>query len=317
MKLHAFHYFVAVAEDRHFGRAAARLHITQPALSRQIHRLEAELGVKLLRRTKRTVELTEAGAAFLDEIRKALQQVEAAIHVAQRVSRGEVGSLRIGFTPSSMHTVLPEILRCFRDRYPDVTLSMTEICTFDQVNGLRAETIDVGFLHPPIDDSCLNLYSLQGERLLIVLPHTHALAKQTHLPLRSLAAESFILHPRHEGPVLYDQFLALCRKAGFEPHIAYEDTKHQTRIGMVVAGMGITFVPESVQRSGLTGVTYCALIDESLELQLAVAWRSQQASPVVQGFLKVVEQITHPNAPKLLRERIKNPPTSNEMASRF
>ena len=314
MKLHSFHYFVAVAEELHFGKAAARLQITQPALSRQIHRLETELGIKLLLRTKRTVELTEAGIVFLGEIRKALQQVDVAVRVAQRVARGEVGSLRIGFTPSSMHTVLPEILRHFRDRYPDVKLTMTEICTLDQVNGLRAETIDLGFLHPPIDDSFLKLYPLHGERLLVVLPHTHVLAKQQEIPLKSLATESFILHPRHEGPILYDQILRLCSQAGFEPRVVYEDNQHQTRVGLVVAGMGITFVPESLKKAGLTGVSYCTLTDESLELQLAVAWRSQQVSPVVQRFLTVVEQITPSSDPTLLIENMKTPATSTDMA---
>ncbi len=292
MKLHAFQYFVAVAEELHFGRAAARLQITQPALSRQIHRLETEMGVALLRRTKRTVELTEAGAAFLVEVRKALQQVESAIQIAQRIDRGEIGSLRIAFTASSMHTVLPEILRHFRDRYPDVKLAMNEFCTLYQVNELRSETIDIGFLHPPVDNSFLNLYPLQGERLLVALPCSHALADQKQVSLKSLAAESFIVHPRHEGPVLYDKFLALCRDAGFEPNIVYEDGKHQTRIGLVAAGTGITFIPESLQNVGLSGVSYCSLIDDFLELQLAVAWRRQQVSPVIEGFLKVVEEVS-------------------------
>ena len=292
MKLHAFHYFVAIAEELHFGRAAARLQITQPALSRQIHRLEAELGIILLKRTKRSVELTDAGAAFLVEIRKALQQVDSAVQVAQRVARGEVGALRIAFTASSMHTVLPDILRQFRDRYPDVNLSMTEICTLDQVHSLRTETIDVGFLHPPIDDSCLNLYQLQGEKMLVALPHTHKLAGHTPLPLKALAAEAFIMHPRYEGPVLYDQFLALCKHAGFIPRIVYEETKHQTRLGLVVAGAGITFVPESLKTMGLAGVSYCDLEGESLNLQLAVAWRQQEVSPVLQGFLQVVRPST-------------------------
>lgn len=292
MKLHAFQYFVTLAEELHFGRAAARLQITQPALSRQIHRLEAEMGVTLLHRTKRTVELTEAGAAFLVEVRKALQQLDTAVQLAQRIDRGEVGSLRIAFTASSMHTVLPEILRNFRDRYPDIKLAMSEICTLDQVNGLRKETIDIGFLHPPIEASFLNLHPLQGERLLIALPRGHALAGQQQLSLKSLAAEPFIVHPRYEGPVLYDQFLALCRKAGFEPNIVYEDSKHQTRIGLVAAGTGITYVPESLQKAGLSGVSYCSLVDDFLELQLAVAWRRQQVSPVIEGFLEVVEQVT-------------------------
>ncbi|MEL7495446.1 MAG: LysR substrate-binding domain-containing protein [Cyanobacteria bacterium J06554_11] len=290
MRLHSFHYFVAVAEELHFGKAAARLQITQPALSRQIHKLETELGIKLLKRTKRTVELTEAGAAFLGEIRQALQQVETAVQVARRVARGEVGSLRIAFTPSSMHTVLPDILKRFRDRYPDIELAMTEICTLDQVNALRTEAIDLGFLHPPIDSSFLDLHPLQGERLLVALPHTHALAKQPQIPLKLLATEPFIMHPRYEGPVLYDQFLAMCRRTGFRPNIVYEEVKHQTRIGLVAAGMGVTFVPESLQKAGLTGISYCSLVGESLELQLAVAWRRHQVSPVVEGFLQVVEQ---------------------------
>lgn len=294
MKLHAFHYFVAVAEDLHFGRAAARLQITQPALSRQIHRLETQLGVQLLQRTKRKVELTEAGATFLVEIRKALQQVDAAIQVTQRVARGEVGSLQIAFTPSAMHTVLPEILKQCRDRYPYVKLAMREICTLDQINALRSETIDVGFLHPPIEESFLNLYPLPGERLLLALPPTHVLAGQQQLPLKSFATDPFILHPRYEGPVLYDQFLALCREAGFEPHIVYEEANYQTRIGLVAAGTGITIVPESLQKSGVAGLSYCTLMGASLELQLAIAWRKQQISPVVQGFLHVVQQMPFP-----------------------
>lgn len=295
MKLHAFQYFVVLAEELHFGNAAARLHITQPALSRQIHRLEAELGIQLLKRTKRIVELTDAGVAFLKEIRQALQQVDTAIQVAQRVARGEVGSLKIAFTPSSMHTVLPNILKKFRDRYPNVVLTMTEICTLDQVNSLKSETIDLGFLHPPIDDVSLALYPLPGEELLMALPATHTLAGKSQISPKSLAGESFILHPRYEGPVLYEQFLTLCRKAGFDPNIVYEDSKHQTRLGLVAAGMGITFVPESLQRAGPTGITYCALIGKSLELQLAMAWRQHSSSPTVQKFLEVVQQTTRPN----------------------
>lgn len=286
-------YFVAVAEELHFSRAAARLHMTQPALSRQIQGLEEELGIELLRRTKRTVELTEAGAAFLVEVRKALQQVESAVCVAQRAARGEIGSLRIAFTPSAMHTLLPTILKQFRDRHSTVKLEMSEFCTVDQVNMLRAETIDVGLLHPPIDASFLNLHPLQGESLVVALPHTHPLARQEQLLLKSLATEPLILHPRYEGPVLYDQILSLCRTAGFEPHIVHEEAKHQTRVGLVAAGIGITFVPASLQQSGLVNVTYRTLLGASPELQLAVAWQKERQSPVLQEFLKVVQHVTN------------------------
>lgn len=300
MELHSLRYFVAVAEELHFGRAAARLHITQPALSRQIQGLEEELDVKLLQRTKRTVELTEAGTAFLVEVRKALQQVESAIHIAQRAARGEVGSLRIAFTPSAMHTVLPTMLKQFRDRYPNVKLELSELCTLDQVNTLRTETIDVGLLHPPIDAPFLHLHPLQGENLVVALPQTHPLAKQKQLRLKSLAGEPLILHPRYEGPVLYDQILNLCRNAGFEPHIVHEEVKHQTRVGLVAAGIGITFVPASLQQSGLAGVSYRALIGASPELQLALAWQQERMSPVLQAFLQVAQHVTDLDAKKTL-----------------
>jgi DNA-binding transcriptional LysR family regulator len=290
MELHSLRYFVAVAEELHFSRAAARLHITQPALSRQIRLLEEELGIMLLRRTKRTVELTEAGATFLPEIRKALQQIESAIQVAQRAARGEIGSLKIAFTASSMYTVLPKILQQFRALHPNVKLDMTELCTLDQIEALRTESVDVGLLHPPIDAPFLTLHPLQGEKLVIALPETHPLSQQKQLPLKALAAEPFILHPRYEGPILYDQILNLCRQAGFEPYIAHEEIKHQTRIGLVAAGIGIAFVPESSQRSSPSGVSYCAIAGNAPMLQLAAAWRTDHVSPVLQEFLQVTQE---------------------------
>ena len=300
MELHSLRYFVAVAEELHFGRAAKKLHITQPALSRQIRGLEMELGIELLRRTKRTVELTEAGATFLVEVRKALQQVESAVHIAQRVAQGEIGSLRIAFTASAMHTVLPNLLKQFRNGYPKVKLEMTELCTLDQVDALRTEIVDIGFLHPPIEAPFLKLAALQGERLIVALPQTHPLAQQQHLPLKSLAAEPFILHPRYEGPILYDQILNLCRNAGFEPNIVHEAVKNQTRVGLVAAGLGVAFVPESLRSSGQIGVSYCTLVGNAPELQLAAAWRQQHISPVLHGFLQVMQQIIHANTKKTL-----------------
>ena len=137
------------------------------------------------------------------------------------------------------------------------------------------ETIDIGFLPPPIEESSLALYPLQSEKLLIALPHSHTLAEQQQLTLNALAKEPFIVHPRHEGSVLYEQFLALCRAAGFEPMIVYEDSQYQTRLGLVAAGIGITFVPESLKHLRLSRVTYCKPVDSFLEPQLAVAWRKQ------------------------------------------
>ncbi|MBD2102346.1 LysR family transcriptional regulator [Leptolyngbya sp. FACHB-261] len=290
MELHYLRYFLAVAEELHFSRAAERLHITQPALSRQIHSLENELGVELFRRTKRMVVLTDAGVAFLPEVRKALQQVEQAIQVAQQAARGEIGLLRIAFTPSAMHTMLPEILRRFRNYHANVKLDMTELCTLDQVNALRTEAVDIGLLHPPIEAPFLKLYPLPGEKLVVAIPQAHSLAKYEQLPLKALANEPFILHPRYEGPVLYDQIVALCRQAGFDPHIVHEEVKHQTRVGLVAAGMGVTFIPESLQQSVPIGVVYRTLTGSAPELQLAAAWRNNRVSPVLQEFLNVIQE---------------------------
>ncbi len=299
MELRDLRYFVAIAEELHFGRAAERLYMTQPALSKQLRRLENELELQLLHRTKRTVELTAAGKAFLSEARRVLQQAEQAVQVAKRAARGEVGQLRIAFTASAMHGVLPEILKTFRDRYPKVKLDLTELCTLDQVEALRTEKVDVGFLHPPVDAPFLKLEPLQGESLVVALPQNHPLVERDRLPLEALANEPFILHPRYEGPVLYDQIIDLCRQAGFEPRVVHEEVKNQTRVGLVAAGMGITFVPESLQQAAVSGVIYRPLSGLAPQLQLAVAIKcdralrsveSDRVSPVLQGFLYIIQQ---------------------------
>lgn len=298
MELRYLRYFVAVAEELHFGRAAKRLYMTQPALSKQIRRLENELELQLLHRTKRTVELTAAGKAFLPEARRILQQAEEAVQVAKRAARGEVGHLRIAFTASAMHSVLPEILKNFRDRYPKVKLDLTEFCTLDMVEVLRVEKADLGFLHPPVDAPFLKLQPMPGENLVVALSQNHPLVERESLPLAALANEPFILHPRYEGPVLYDQIVNLCKQAGFEPRVVHEEVKNQTRVGLVAAGLGITFVPQSLQNAGLSGVVYRPLSGSAPELQLAVAWRGDRVSPVLQGFLQIVQQLSvEGNAP--------------------
>lgn len=290
MELRCLRYFIAIAEELHFGRAAERLYMTQPALSRQIRRLEDELGLQLLYRTKRSVHLTEAGKAFLPEARRVLQQADHAVQVAKQAARGEIGQIKIAFTASAMHGILPEILKAFRDCYPKVKLDMTEFCTLDQLEALRTKTVDVGFLHPPVNAPFLALAPLQGETFVVALPQHHPLAEQTTLQLESLSKEAFILHPRYEGPVLYDQIIDLCKQAGFEPYIAQEEIKHQARIGLVAAGVGIAFVPASLKGSVPAGIVYRPLCGPVPELQLAVAWRHNHDSPLLQGFLQIVQQ---------------------------
>ncbi|MGF1515639.1 MAG: LysR family transcriptional regulator [Elainellaceae cyanobacterium] len=298
MELRELRYFVAVAETLHFGRAAERLHITQPALSRQIRALETELGVQLFQRTKRSVQLTLAGQTFLEKARQVLHHAEQAVLTTQSVARGETGQLRIGFTPSALRQLVPRVVRVFRNRYPDVQLTMMQRCTEDQVAAFRANQIDVGFLYPPLADERLVTTPLLKETLVVALPQDHPLTRHEALKLSELANESMILHPRAEGPHLYDQIIQRCEQAGFRPRVVQEAVASQTRIGLVAAGMGITLVPETLKDTLDSTVTYRSLRGTFLSLQLAIAHRRDVDSPIVQRFCKLVSELHKSESPR-------------------
>ncbi|MEL6223640.1 MAG: LysR family transcriptional regulator [Cyanobacteria bacterium J06627_8] len=305
IELRHLRYFAAVAQTLHFGRAAEQLGITQPVLSDQIRRLETLLGVQLLYRTKRVVLLTEPGRMFLTDAMRVLSQTETAITTVQRAAQGTLGQLSIGYTGPALYTVLPEILRLFRDRYPDVELSLRECCTPEQESALLADDLQVGFLHPPIDAPLQQLEVL-CEPMVVALPDDHPLANQSTLSMQQLANESFILFPQAVGPNLYSQIMMLCAQAGFSPHIAQEVTPQPTMIGLVAAGIGIALVSASMQSISRPGVVYRPLQEETPLLKLAVTWKGasshgsstkpgQQSkampeSPSLRNFLQVVDE---------------------------
>lgn len=293
MEFRQLKYFVVVAEELHFGRAAERLHLTQPALSKQIRRLEELLDFRLFHRTKHQVQLTQAGQVFLERARQLLEQAEQAVQLAKRTARGEMGQLAIGFTTSALHSVLPEMTQRFRERYPSVELTMIELCTEAQVEALLKGEVDVGFLHPPIRHKLIQLHPLLAEEFVAVLPKNHPLQECARIPVMALARESFILHPREQGPVLYDQFFSLCQQLGFQPHVVQEHGMHQTRVGLVAAGIGVTFVPESVQPLVPPSVVCRPIEGSNLKLELAAGWRKDDSSPVLREFLKVVKESIH------------------------
>ncbi len=295
MELRHLHCFVAVAEELHFGRAAARLHLTQPHLSRQIRSLEVELGVQLFTRTKRQVQLTDAARVFLEDARRLLAQAEQAIQTVKQAARGEVGQLRLSFTGAALHGVVPALIQAFRERYPQVELTLQELCTVEQVEALRLGKVDLGFLHPPLTEQFLRLEPLLSEPLVIALRQDHPLAERSKLPLQALANEPFILHPRPEGPHLYDQFLGLCERAGFRPRVVQEVAMHQTVIGLVAAGIGVALIPASLQELLRSGVVYRAIEGPAPQLPLAAAFRPDQGASVLQVFLKVVREFVPPN----------------------
>ena len=291
MELRHLRYFMAVAEELHFGRAAERLHIAQPPLSQQIRQLEEELGVQLFQRTKRSVKLTETGWAFLAEARRTLEQTQHAIQVAQRTERGEQGRLLLGFVGSATCGILPKLLREFREQFPAIALSLHELTTSQQLQALHEQRIHLGVLHPPVSQEIFATEPFSQEALVVALPERHHLAQQTSLSLAALANDPFVLPPRHLGTGFYDTIISLCQQAGFSPQVRQEAIQMQTIIGLVAAGFGVSLVPASMQQLKQEGVVYRSLDGASIGIELMLAWRRDETNPTLYTFLQVIREL--------------------------
>jgi DNA-binding transcriptional LysR family regulator len=289
MELRHLKYFVAVAEELHFGRAAKRLHIAQPPLSQQIMNLEDELGVKLFDRTRRSIQMTDAGVYFLKEAQQLLLHVEQAAETARRIYRGQAGRLIVGFVGSVIHTFLPEGLRLFRERFPDVELVLQELNTAEQIKSLHARRIDVGFLYSDAQDSLLASQQLARAPLMVALPKKHALSGRKSLHIRELAQEPFIANTRSSEPVVRDAFISLCHSAGFSPKIAQEAGHVQTVLGLVASGLGACLLPDFIKNIRRPGVQYIPLSGSPPAVKLAVVWRGDNSSALVKSFVQVME----------------------------
>ena len=289
MELRHLRYYIAVAEECHFGRAAERLHIAQSPLSQQIKQLESELGVQLLTRSTRRVELTPAGERFLIRAREMLAQLEAAVDEARRVDDGIVGHVTIGFTGSATYELLPKISKVLQLELPDVSLDLRgELLTPAQVAGLLDGRIDVGVLRPPVGDADLVVRSLRHEPLVAVLPDSHRLAATEHVAIGDLRNEPFVGYPSHHRSVVHDAVLNACRQAGFAPQPT-EVAETSTLVSFVAAGRGVALVPRSVQHLRITGATYRPLTGTVPTVELALATRRNDPSPAV---ARVVDLIT-------------------------
>jgi DNA-binding transcriptional LysR family regulator len=256
MELRQLRYFVAVAEELHFRRAAARLHMSQPPLSNQVRLLEEELGCPLMIRSRRRVELTPAGAAFLRDARTLLADLDDAVQRAQRIHAGRAGTLRISFVGSALLSLVPAVVRRYRAARPDVELLLRERSTEEQLRELRGGTIDVALVPLPVDAPDLRTEVLRRERTVAALPATHPLAQLKRVPLRSLAAEPLVMFPREQAPGLHDRLLASLSAPDLRPTVAQYAPETQTIIGLVAAEIGVALVQASVQRLALPGVTY-------------------------------------------------------------
>jgi len=293
MELRHLRYFVAVAEELHFGRAAQRLFMAQPPLSQQILQLEREIGTSLLERTNRRVQLTAAGQVFLHDARDILARVDHAILTAQRASRGEAGWLGVGFVASATYDVLPVILRRFRERFPEVELVLIELLGTEQGQALRENQIHVGFARLPSDVEGIVLESVAEHPLMVALPATHPLAKQDRIALPELAAEPFILFPRQPESNYADYIIRLCAAAGFTPRIVQKTGEMQTAVSLVDAGIGVAIVPASVQNLRREGVVYRPFTEPAPTIELSMGYRKHDPSPILPHFLVIARETAY------------------------
>lgn len=290
MDLRHLRYFIAVAEELNFTRAANRLHIAQPPLSQQIRQLEEELGVTLLHRTKRHVELSEAGQVFLDHARQILRSTEVAAVQARRAQRGEIGRLSVGFFEHMSYTLLPPIFRAYRERFPDVDVDVRWFPVIGQADALRRGDVDISFMRPGTDSEDITTEVLVTEPFVIAVSANHPFAAEDSLSLRDCAAERFVMYTPHLAPDFHDMILRMCATAGFTPRVALEVGQVYTCLGLVSSGIGLAFVPSSVQRIHLDHVVYKPLRSRSLPVEVMLGWRTTNTSPLIGAFVETAKE---------------------------
>ena len=282
--LRQLRYFVALAETLHFGRAAERLHITQPPLSRQIADLEASLGTALLVRNSRSVSLTPAGRSFYQHAREVLAALDLAVRASHAIARGDRGELRLSFTMCAAWNVLPRLLRHYRQGYPEVEVRLEEIVPRDLEQALTSGSVDLGISFPAAGASRLHYRRLLDEPLCAVLPADHPLAAHAEVAAPELAGEDFISFPASTAPALHAAVSGHCRQHGFAPRVRLETHLQQTIVNLVAEGLGVALVPDSMRRMQLPGAVFRPLRDAP-RVEQGLFWSAHNDNPCIAGFL--------------------------------
>ena len=291
MKTHLLRYFVVLAEELHYGRAAAKLSITQPPLSVAIKTLEDELGVRLLERNAKQVQLTEAGAAFLVEARRALGQLQHAADVARKVAEGRHGHLAIGVTASMIYRDVPRMLDAFVRQRPDIEITMHEMSTAEQQQAVARGQLQGGFVNVVTPSPGLDSCPIAPDPLMCCLPEAHPLAGQPELDLRALAHERFVMFVREVSPAYYDDVIACLHGAGIHPRIQHAVRQWFSVIALVAMGQGVALVPACMRRAGMAGVRFVPLQPgggRSVLTSGAFVWRAPAASAALQALIGMV-----------------------------
>jgi DNA-binding transcriptional LysR family regulator len=291
VELRHLRYFIAVAEELNFSRAAQRMHMAQPPLSAAIRQLERDLGVDLFVRTTREVKLTEAGRAFLDGARRTLADAERAAEDAKRAAAGELGQLRIAYSWSTRFETLPALGRAFRASHPEVELLAQELWNARMPAAFASGSIDVALSVCPEIAAELEVAPIRNERLVALLPEAHPLASEEAIPLSALADEEFIVFPREIAPRLYDAFMAIYRRAGFEPRVRNESFHTGWDLGVLAEIPAVAIAPQTVTAGLPDGIMAVAISEPTDALETCLVWRADDSSPAIAAFVAVARSV--------------------------
>jgi DNA-binding transcriptional LysR family regulator len=291
MDLKQLRYFVAVAEELHFGRAAARLFISQPALSFDIKKLESQLEIQLLNRNNKSVSLTNAGQVLLDEARYLLLRAEQARRLTLRSAQGFAGRLSVGFVNSILHRGLPQAVKTFEADHPDTEIVLMEMNSAEQAQALQRGQIDIGFVHWSTFPESVCCEPVFSEPFLCCLPASHRLAGQSRIDLAALADDDFILFPRNVSPHYHDRIIARCVAAGFSPRIRHETRLWQTVVTMVAHEMGVALVPQTLAMTWKEGVHYCEINGDGARSEIHAIRLAVLPSAAAQSFLELFKAL--------------------------
>ncbi|MGV9797256.1 LysR substrate-binding domain-containing protein [Mycobacterium sp. NPDC003449] len=293
MELRHLRYFRAVGEELHFGRAAERLHIAQPPLSQQIRQLERELGVSLLTRTTRSVELTAAGRAYLDRAVEILDAVDDAGAQARRIAGGTEGRLSIGCVGSATYSLLPALVRALGESLPGVEVSVHgEMLAPAQLDALRSGDVDLALLRPPVNQDGILAEVVRRDRLLAALPAGHRLADTAEVAVEDLRDEDFVVHAGHGRSVMSSLVAAICAEAGYAPRIRQEVSETSTLVTLVAAGLGVAIVPDPTAALDIAGVRYVPLAPATLGIDLVAARARANDSAMIANVMRVLRGLT-------------------------
>jgi DNA-binding transcriptional LysR family regulator len=302
MELRHLRYFLAVAEELHFTRAARRLGMNQPPLSQQIQQLEQELGTALFQRGAREVTLTEPGRALLEDARRILREVEQAGERVRRIARGELGRLRVGMINSApFHPLIPRVIREFRRRYPGVALSLQEDATPNLAAAVLGETVDAAFVRPLLGEyPGLQVEPVLEEELVVALPAGHPLAQRTSIALLALSLDPFVLFSRDVGAGLHEVIVHACRQAGFTPRVVQEASQVTSIVNLVASGLGVSLIPASMQQMQIEGVAFRPILRPVPKARLDLICRSGDVdAPHLRNLLRLTQQLAASTARKV------------------